>query len=96
VDLSRFPTYGAGPLIRIGVETTVPLLVAYLVVCITEVVVGWLLWSQPSAGALLGLVLLPLELAFWIGFTLPYTLLLGIGRTVLIVVALSRLGRAEI
>jgi hypothetical protein len=89
-----FPTYGAGPFTLIGIETTVPLLAAYQVVCVAEVVGGWLLWSQPSAGALLGLVLLPLELAFWIGFALPYGLLLGIARTVLILVAFSPLGRA--
>ena len=38
-----FPTYGGGPFERIGIRTTVPLLLAFLVVCGLEVVTGWLL-----------------------------------------------------
>lgn len=69
--LLGYPTYGQGPFTRIGIETTVPLLVAFFAVCVTEVVVGWLLWQQPTAGAWLAMALLPFELAFWVGFALP-------------------------
>jgi hypothetical protein len=66
-----FPTYGGGPFEGIGIPTTVLLLVAFLVVCGLEVVTGWLLWRGLRAGAVLGVALLPFELAFWIGFALP-------------------------
>jgi hypothetical protein len=66
-----FPTYGGGPFEGIGVETTVPLLVAFLLVCVAEMVAGWLLWRNQRAGGLLALALLPVEFAFWIGFALP-------------------------
>jgi hypothetical protein len=68
------------------------LLVAFLVVCVAEVVVGWLLWQQSLAGAWLGLALLPMELVFWVGFALPFGFVLGAARTCLILVALSPLG----
>jgi hypothetical protein len=86
--LLGFPTYGAGPFTRIGLDTTVPLLTTFLVVCAAEVSVGWLLWQQPTGGSWIALALVPLELAFWIGFALPYGLVLGAARTVLILVSL--------
>ena len=67
-----FPTYGEGPFEDIGIETTVPLLVLFLLVCAAETAAGWLLWRHRRAGAVLALALLPLEFAFWIGFALPY------------------------
>jgi hypothetical protein len=39
-----FPTYGGGPFEDAGIVTTVPLLVLILLVCMAELVVGWLLW----------------------------------------------------
>jgi hypothetical protein len=41
-----FPTYGGGPLEDAGIETTVSLLVLFLLVCVAELVVGWLLWRR--------------------------------------------------
>jgi hypothetical protein len=66
-----FPTYGGGPFEGIGVETTVPLLAAFLPVCVAEMVAGWLLWRNQRAGGLLALALLPVDFAFWIRFALP-------------------------
>jgi hypothetical protein len=86
--LLGFPTYGAGPFTRIGIDTSVPLLTTFLVVCAAEISAGWLLWLQPTAGTWIALALLPLELVFWIGFALPYGLLLGAARTVLILASL--------
>lgn len=80
-----FPTYGGGPFERIGIRTTVPLLVAFLVVCGLEVVTGWLLWRGLGAGAVLAVALLPFELAFWIGFALPFGPLLGLARAILVI-----------
>jgi hypothetical protein len=85
--LLGFPTYGAGPFTRIGIDTSVPLLTTFLVVCMAEVSLGWLLWQQPAAGAWVALALLAVELVFWIGFALPYGVALGVARTVLILVS---------
>ncbi len=85
-----FPTYGEGPFTKVGVQTTVPLLVAFLVVCVTEVVTAWMLWQQPTPGAWLALALLPVGLVFWIGFALPYAISLGASQAVVILIALAR------
>jgi hypothetical protein len=90
-----FPTYGQGPFADIGIESTVPLLIAFLLVCIAELVAGSLLWHNRRAGALLALALLPLELAFWIGFALPLGPVLAVPRTALVLLAWSSLGKAE-
>jgi hypothetical protein len=81
-----FPTYGDGPFEQIGLDTSVLLLVAFLLVCALEVVLGWWLWRGRSGGRLFSLVLLPVELAFWIGFALPFGPLAGIARTALVLV----------
>src|SRR5262249_39736443 len=88
-----FPTYGEGPFEDIGIETTVPLLVVFLLVCVAEAAAGWLLWRHRRAGAVLALALLPLEFAFWIGFALPYGPPVGVARTVLVLLVWSSLRR---
>ena len=82
-----FPTYGDGPFERIGVHTSSSLLVGFLFVCIAEVAVGVMLWAGTPYAAALSYALLPFELAFWIGFALPFGPLLGIPRTVLLLLA---------
>jgi hypothetical protein len=82
-----YPTYGGGPFEQLGIVTTVPLLVAFLLVAVAEVVIGLLLWQRRRVGSVLALVLLPVELTFWIGFALPYGPVLGLVRTVLVVLA---------
>lgn len=66
-----FPAYGRGPFERVGIPTTVPLLVAFLLVCILEAVAGFLLWGGNRSGGILALVLLPAGAVFWWGFALP-------------------------
>ena len=88
-----FPTYGGGPFEAIGIQTTVALLVVFLVVCGLEVVTGWLLWRGLRAGAVLAVALLPFELAFWIGFVLPLGLLFGLARTMLVIIKWSSFTR---
>lgn len=58
-----------------------PLLVWFLFVCVAEVVIGALLWSRHPAGVLLSVLLLPVEMVFWIGFALPLGPPLGVTRT---------------
>jgi hypothetical protein len=88
-----FPTYGKAFFADHGIETSVPLLLTFLVVCVAELLVGWLLWQQSLAGEWLGLAILPVELVFWVGFALPFAFVLGALRTVLILVALSPLAQ---
>ena len=82
-----FPTYGGGPFERLGWATSVPLLIGFLVVCLAEVAVGLMLLRDASGAATLSALLLPFEFAFWIGFALPFGPLLGIVRTVLLLMA---------
>ncbi|MQA10745.1 MAG: hypothetical protein GEU98_19770 [Pseudonocardiaceae bacterium] len=78
-----FPTYGEGPFENWGIETTLGLLVAFLVVCTAELVVAVLLWFGHRLGLVLSLALLPFEFLFWIGFALPLGYVVGVGRAVL-------------
>lgn len=78
-----FPTYGGGPFESLGLNTTVPLLVTFLSICLTELVLGYLLWTH--RGRLLAFALLPLELAFWLGFALPLGPLTALLRTTLLI-----------
>jgi hypothetical protein len=89
-----FPTYGGGPFEDIGLHTSVPLLGAFLIVCIAELVVGWLLWQRRRAGTMLALALLPAEFVFWIGFALPFGPPAGLTRTALVLVTNIRSPRA--
>jgi hypothetical protein len=82
-----FPTYGGGPFERFGWGSSVALIVAFVVVCAAEVVVGALLWTDAPHAALLSNLLLPFELFFWVGFALPFGPPLGIARTVLVLLA---------
>lgn len=79
-----FPTYGGGPFERVGLATSVPLLVVFLAICVAEVVVGVLVLMGVPQAALLSYVLLPLALAFWIGFALPVGPPLGIASAALL------------
>ena len=83
-----FPTYGDGPFERWGLTTSVALMLGFVAVCGAEVVVGVLLWRDATTAPWLALALLPVELAFWIGFALPFGPLLGLVRTALVVAIL--------
>jgi hypothetical protein len=78
-----FPTYGDGPFERIGLETSVLLLGGYLVVCAADVVLGVLILKRRSYAGAASYALLPVELAFWVGFALPFGLVLGLTRVAL-------------
>jgi hypothetical protein len=56
----------------------------FLLVCVAEVVAGWLLWRRRRGGGVLALALMPLELAFWVGFALPLGPPAGLARIALI------------
>jgi hypothetical protein len=82
-----FPTYGGGPFERLGLPTSVPLLAAFLLVCMAEVAVGVMLLLDVPNAAAVSYLLLPFEFAFWIGFALPFGPPFGIARTVLLALA---------
>lgn len=84
-EVAGYPTYGRGPFEQVGITTSVPLLAAFLGVCVGEVVTGWGLWKGDRRAATSAFATLPIELAFWTGFALPFGPLLGIVRTVAVV-----------
>src|SRR4029077_10098303 len=88
-----FPAYGRGPFERIGVQTTVPLVAGFLVVCTLEGVAGWLLWGGHRSGAILALALLPFGAVYWWGFALPFPPMFAVVRTVLLVLGWRSLSR---
>ena len=85
--LLGFPTYGGGPFERIGLATSVPLLIGFAIVCLAEVAVGMMLLLDVPHAATFSYVLLPVELVFWVGFALPFGPPLGIARTILLSLA---------
>lgn len=66
-----YPTYGGGPFEDHRVATTVPLLIAFCLVCGLHVVAGLRLWNARRDGAILALALVPAGALFWWGFALP-------------------------
>jgi hypothetical protein len=79
-----FPVYGRGPFESVGVPTTVPLLAAFLLVCVFHGVASVLLWGGRKSGAILTLALLPLGALFWWGFALPIPPIFTVNWTLLI------------
>lgn len=67
-----FPSYGNGPFEKIDIHTTAPLLSGFLMVCILECICGWALWNGGKDGAYLSLIIIPIEMFFYIGFALPF------------------------
>lgn len=86
-----FPAYGHGTFERIGIPTSVPLLLAFLIVCVLEAVAGGLLWNGQRSGAILALALLVPGAVFWIGFDLPYPPIIAAVRTALIALSWNSL-----
>ena len=65
------PTYGYRPLDRLGVPTTVPLLVAFLIACTVLAAGGVLLLWPRTSGILVSLIGILVCAPFWWGFDLP-------------------------
>jgi hypothetical protein len=82
----RFEMYGGPWSARFGQGTFVGLLMAFLVVTLLAAWGAWLVWNASRAGAILTLVLLPVEAVFWYGFALPIPVVIGVARFVLLIV----------
>jgi len=81
-----YPTYGRGHFERYGIPSTVPLLFAFLAVCVLELVAAWLLWGGRVSGGVLALALVPVGAVFWWGFDLPFPPVLVAVSTLLILI----------
>jgi len=79
-----FPTYGGGPFESVGLTTSTALLVAFLLVCLAEVIAGVLVLAGNPHAPVMTYTLLPIALVFWIGFALPLGPPLGITSAVLL------------
>ena len=85
------PTYGEGPFQHRGIETSVPLLVGFLLVNLLLVVAGVLVWNGQRFGAILGVITLVPGAVYWWGFALPFGPLLGLGSALLVLTSWSHL-----
>jgi hypothetical protein len=83
--LFGLPVYGEGPFEDVGLRTTVPLLAGFLAVCVAECVTAVLLWRRPAPGRVLAIAILPFELVFWFGFSLPFGPPAAVIRTALVI-----------
>lgn len=79
-----FPAYGDGPFDRIGIPTTVPLLLGFLAVCVAEVGLAVAIVRRSPWAAKASTVLLPFELVYWTGFALPFGFVFGLARVLLL------------
>jgi hypothetical protein len=79
--------YGGPWWFRFGQDTFVVLLFAFLGVLLLAAWAAWLVWRGSRIGAVLSLVLLPLEAVFWLGFALPIPWLFGVARAALLALA---------
>ena len=85
-----FPTYGDGPFVSAGLQTSLGLLVGFVVVCAAEVVVGLSLLAGWAPALWIQFALVPFELAYWWGFALPFGFVLGVARVAVALLALTR------
>jgi hypothetical protein len=83
-----FPTYGGGPFERFGLQSSVPLLVSFVVVSALEVILGTFMLFGVNGALWSSLALLPIELAYWYGFALPLGFVFGLLRTIAVIIAL--------
>ena len=87
-----FETYGGPWSARLQQRTFIVLLMAFLIVTLVAAWAAWLLWNGSKAGAVLALVLLPIEAVFWVGFALPIPWLIGVARVAYTALAWKGLG----
>ena len=87
-----FEMYG-GPWSRRGSQRDfVRRLMAFLLTTAAAAWAAWLVWNASMVGAILTLVLLPVEAWFWFGFDLPIPKAIGVVRIVLLAIGWSALG----
>ena len=85
--LDLFPMYGGPWSTSLGPGTFIMLLIAFLFLTLVAAWAARMAWKGSKTGAAIGLVLLPVEAVFWLGFALPFPWLIGIARAVFIALA---------
>jgi hypothetical protein len=70
--LDLFPMYGGPVDAWAGPTAYAFLIMLFGGLTLAEAAIGLLLWRATRAGAILSLALLPLEIAFWAAFALPF------------------------
>lgn len=85
--LDLFPMYGGPWSAQFDPGVFAALLIGFLLVLLASSFAAWLVWRGSRAGAVLSVVLLPVEIVFWLGFALPVPWAFGIARVVLLLLA---------
>ena len=82
-----FTAYGGGAFERHGLNTSIPLLLGFLLISLIEIPAGWLLWEGYQSGGILSLGLLIPGTVYWWGFDLPYPPIVAVARVILILMS---------
>ncbi|HEU4915751.1 MAG TPA: hypothetical protein VFV13_04235 [Acidimicrobiia bacterium] len=92
--LGLFESYGGRWSARFPDGAFIALLLAFFIVTGVAAWSAWLLWNGSRTGAVINLILLPVEAIFWIGFALPIPWVFGMARVVLVLAGWSSLAKA--
>ena len=93
--MDLFTMYGGPWSARLEPSALGFLLVGFLIVTLAAAWAAWRVWNGSKTGAIIGLILLPVEAVFWIGFALPFPWLFGLTRAVCLAVAWKRLDQPK-
>ena len=75
----------AGPFSeRLGLDVALAATVSWGIVNVLEMLAGYWLWKSRKRGGVLGLVLFPVGMIFWIGYALPVMVVIGPLRVLLL------------
>jgi|RhiMethySRZTD1v2_1073278.scaffolds.fasta_scaffold40105_4 hypothetical protein len=88
--LDLFPMYGGPVDAWVGPTGYAVLILTFGCVALVEAAIGALLWRGRPAGAALSLALLPVEIAFWAAFALPFPPVVAAVRLTLTLLAWRR------
>jgi hypothetical protein len=79
------PLMGSSFSEKAGIDFTIRAASVFLIVSALEALAGYRLWKSDKRGGILGLILLPVGLPFWILFELPVPLIIGPLRAIAVV-----------
>jgi hypothetical protein len=89
--MDLFPMYGGGLFDHFSPEVFAVLLGLFTALSAIEAYAGWLLWNGEPLGAGMTLVLLPIEIVFWVGFAVPIPPVIAVVRLGLLAAGWSAL-----
>jgi hypothetical protein len=76
------PLMGSAFSERLGMDFTIRAAAVFTIVSALEGLAGYLLWKSDKRGGILGLILLPVAVFFWILFEIPAGIIVGPARLV--------------